>query len=116
VSRQITITRETIMQAIADVDHPEIAASLIDLGMVGDIDYSAGKNLISFTIVIPFMGIPAQIKQALAYNLYTALQPLGADVEFLLQEMTEEARQHFFAMAKRHWKDEDGAGCGPCGP
>lgn len=99
------ITTETIVQAVAGVEHPEIAMSLVDLGMVRDIAYDPDRNAASATLVIPFMGIPEVVRNYMLNGLYEAMKQAGVEtVEFDIAQMTDEERQAFFVKEQTHWK------------
>jgi len=58
------ITLQDVRQAILNVKHPAINASLIQLGMVKDIALK-GKNVTLAIVVVPFIGILERIKNQL---------------------------------------------------
>ncbi len=100
-----TITNDVIMEAVATVEHPEISMSLVDLGMVRDVDYDPKRNAARATLVIPFMGIPEVIRNILLQSLYDAMKSTGVDVvEFDIAEMSPEERQAFFVKEHSHWR------------
>jgi metal-sulfur cluster biosynthetic enzyme len=92
-----------ICQALAEVRHPEIASTLVDLGMLKDI-IAEGKK-VTFTLALPLMGIPTQVKDYLINSVHQALANLDAslEVEVNLAEMSPEERAKFFAMAQEGW-------------
>ncbi len=98
------ITLERIQEAIAKVEHPEIAATLVDLGMVRDVAYDPESNEARLTLVVPFFGIPEAVRNYLAYSLYQAVKEVGAELKIYLAEMTEEERQAFFQKERALWR------------
>ena len=92
-----------IRQALAEVRHPEIAHTLVDLGMLKDIIVEGEKVIV--TLVLPLMGIPTQVKNYLINNIRQALANLDAspEVDVKLAEMNPEERTKFFAMAQEGW-------------
>jgi metal-sulfur cluster biosynthetic enzyme len=92
-----------IRQALAEVRHPEIASTLVDLGMLKDIIFEGKK--VTFTLALPLMGIPTQVKDYLINSIHQALANLDAslEVEVNLAEMSPEERAKFFAMAQEGW-------------
>ena len=58
-------------------------------------------NQITLTIALPYLGIPASIKDYLITSLRWALGKLGGQLQ---AEINEEERQAFLAMAQEDWK------------
>ena len=96
------ISGEDIHQAIGQVMHPEISRTLVDLGMVKDI--ALKDDEVTLTLVLPFLGIPASIKDYLVNSLHQAVMKLGAKVEVRIAEMNQEERLAFLAMEQEGWK------------
>ena len=96
------ISKEDVHQAIGQVMHPEISCPLVDLGMVKDI--ALKDDEVTLTLVLPFLGIPASIKDYLLNSLHQAVIKLGAKVEIKIAEMNQEERLAFLAMEQKGWK------------
>ncbi len=96
------ISEEDIHQAIEQVMHPEINRSLVELGMVKDVSLKGDE--ITLTLVLPFLSIPASIKDYLMSSLRQAVMELGAKIEVRLAEMNQEERLAFLAMEQENWK------------
>ena len=96
------ISEEDVHRAIGQVMHPEISRSLVELGMVKDI--ALKDDEVSLTLVLPFLGIPASIKDYLVNSLRQAVMKLGAKVEIGIAEMNQEERLAFLAMKQEGWK------------
>jgi ATP-binding protein involved in chromosome partitioning len=94
---------QDIRQALAQVRHPEIANTLVELGMLNDITVEGNK--VTLTLVLPFMGIPIQIKDYLINSLCQALANVDAslEVEMNIAEMNEQERARFLKMAREGW-------------
>lgn len=106
------LTVETVEDAIADVTHPEINATLVDLGMVDDIHLEDGD--VTIDVAIPMAGIPDAIKQMLAQRLAAPLESMDAEVTIQFVLMDEETREQFFQMEEENWSGlEDEGGDGP---
>jgi ATP-binding protein involved in chromosome partitioning len=92
-----------IRQALAEVRHPEIASTLVDLGMLKDIIVENKK--VTLTLALPLMGIPTEVKDYLINSIHQALANLDASLEgdVKLAEMNPEERTKFLAMAKEGW-------------
>jgi metal-sulfur cluster biosynthetic enzyme len=99
------ITVETVEEAIDDVTHPEIDATLVDLGMIDGVEVDDGEATIE--IAIPMAGIPDAIKQLLARRVAEAVDPTGADVRIRFVLMDDETRERFFRMEQENWSGLD---------
>lgn len=105
--------RQALLSAISTVEHPEIAATLMDLGMIRQIEYHADEHAVSLVLLLPALGIPEQVRNYLVNSLYQVIQPFGLQFKVMLGAMDDEARAHFFAISKAAWKDAgECAGCG----
>jgi len=91
---------EDITQAIANVMHPSIDRSLMDLGMIRDIALTG--NTASLSLLLPFPGIP--ILSFLEKSLKESVIPLGVDLEIKIDQMNQEEIQNFLTMEKEAWK------------
>ena len=96
------ISEEDVRQAIGQVMHPEISRTLVDLGMVRDI--ALKDDEVTLTLVLPFLGIPASIKDYLVNSLRQAVMKLGTKAEIRIAEMNQEERLAFLAMEQEGWK------------
>ncbi len=103
------VTVEEIKAEIADVTHPEIDATLVELGMIDDI--RVGDD-ITIDVAIPMTGIPDQIKQMLAHSLADALDSVDLELTVQFVLMDDQARERFFEMEEDNWSglDEDDDG------
>lgn len=96
-------SEQDMRQALAQVRHPEIACTLVELGMLKDI--TVGSNKVTLTLVLPFMGIPIQVKDYLTDSLRQALANVDAslEVEMNMAEMSEKEHTKFLEMAREGW-------------
>ncbi|MBE9482098.1 MAG: DUF59 domain-containing protein [Chloroflexi bacterium] len=96
-------SEQDMRQALAQVRHPEIACTLVELGMLKDI--TVGSNKVTLTLVLPFMGIPIQVKDYLTDSLRQALANVetSLEVEMNMAEMSEKERTKFLEMAREGW-------------
>jgi metal-sulfur cluster biosynthetic enzyme len=94
-----SISKEAIQQAVAEVRHPEIDRSLVELGMIKDI--AVGDDKAILTMAVPFLGIP--IKDYLVHSVQEAVTKVGVEIEVKLTEMNQEERDAFMAMAQEGW-------------
>jgi len=96
------ISEEDVRQAIGQVMHPEISRSLVELGMVKDV--TLRDDEVSLSLVLPFLGIPASIKDYLVNSLRQAVMKLGVRAEIKIAEMNQEERLAFLAMEQEGWR------------
>jgi metal-sulfur cluster biosynthetic enzyme len=96
------ISEKDVRQAIGQVMHPEISLTLVELGMVKDV--TLRDDEVSLSLVLPFLGIPASIKDYLVNSLRQAVMKLGAKAEIKIAEMNQEERLAFLAMEQEGWR------------
>lgn len=105
--------RQALLDAISTVEHPEIAATLMALGMIRQIQYHEDEHAVSLVLLLPALSIPQQVRDYLLQSLYQVIQPFGLQFKVMLGEMDDEARAHFFQMSQAAWKA--GGECAGCG-
>jgi metal-sulfur cluster biosynthetic enzyme len=93
---------EAIIQAVHRVEHPEINCSLVDLGMVQDIQVSGDQ--VSLKLVLPFLGIPIAVRDYMVHSLQQAVAGFDAELEIQVTEMTPAERQRFLTLEQQNWK------------
>jgi metal-sulfur cluster biosynthetic enzyme len=97
--------KDAILEAINRVEHPEIAMSLLDLGMVRDIEYNPQDNGVVLTLVVPFFGIPQAVRDYMVNSLSKAIKDAGGELNNVnLAQMIEEERQAFFQKEHARWR------------
>lgn len=94
------ISEENVRKAMAQIKHPAIDRTLIDLGMVKDITIEGNK--VTVTLAVPFPGIP--IKDLLVNSVREPIEKLGAKVEVKLAVMNQRELKAFIAMENESWK------------
>jgi len=94
------MNEEEVKEIIGQVMHPEIDASLMELGMIKDIKLEGNK--VSLTMVFPFPGVP--IRDMLMESVKKPLEEQGLQVEINETVMTKEELQNFFKMEQEKWK------------
>jgi len=96
------ISEKDVQEALAQVTHPEIDRTLVELGMVKDI--VVGDDKVTLTLVLPFIGIP--IQDLLVAGLRNAIKELNSDVTIEVNQglMTQKERETFFAMVQEAWR------------
>ena len=90
---------EDVRKAVAQVKHPAINQSLINLGIVRDIAVEGGQ--VTITMAFPFPNIP--IQDMLIKSVTKPVENLGANVEVNVTVMTQEEQQKFFALEQEYW-------------
>lgn len=94
--------KEIVEKTLKEIDHPEIAKTLFELGMIEDIRFDDGK--VSFILKLPFREIP--IKEFLIEDIKNTLKEKVSDiiVETNLKEMSQEEKAKFVKMAREAWR------------
>ena len=92
----MTATVEQIIEALRPVEDPELHRSIIDLGMVRDVNVSA--NGVSLTVVLTVPGCP--LRNEIQNRVTTAVAPLaaGGNVSIDFGVMTDAERQNVRVM------------------
>ena len=99
------VTENSINEAIQQVEHPAIASSLVDLGMIRDVVYNSEDKTVSLTLVLPVLNIPQNVRDYMVNSLYQALKSVDAELTGVnLLQMTEEERQVFLALEQQNWR------------
>ncbi|MFZ2071119.1 MAG: iron-sulfur cluster assembly protein [Halobacteriota archaeon] len=95
-------SEEDIRQVVADIKHPAIDRTLVDLGVVKEIAVKGNKVLV--TMALPFPGIPAQVRDYLVNSVVEQIKKMDVEVEVELTIMNQEELQAFLAMEQESWK------------
>lgn len=99
------VTENSINEAIQQVEHPAIASSLVDLGMIRDIVYNSEDKTVSLTLVLPVLNIPQNVRDYMVNSLHQALKSVDVELTGVnLAQMTEEERQVFLALEQQNWR------------
>jgi metal-sulfur cluster biosynthetic enzyme len=99
------VTENSIHLAIQQVEHPAIASSLVDLGMIRDVIYTSEDNTVSLTLVLPVLTIPQNVRDYMVNSLYQALKSVHVELTGVnLVQMTEEERQVFLELEQQNWR------------
>ena len=93
------ISEEKVRNAVAQVRHPAIDRTLMELGILKDITVEGDKVII--TLAFPFPGIP--IRELLVESVREPVEEMGAKVEVKTTVMTTEELQAFLAMEQEAW-------------
>jgi len=93
-------SEEYIRREVANVMHPTINCSLVELGIVKNIEIKTGKVII--TMAFPFPNIP--IADYLVDSVKESIEEIDAAVEIETVVMTKEELQKFLALEKENWR------------
>jgi metal-sulfur cluster biosynthetic enzyme len=97
--------KDAILEAVNSVEHPAIAASLVDLGMVRDIEFQPEDQGVTLTLALPVLNIPENVRDYMVNSLYLAIQDAGGELKGVnLALMTDEGRQMFLQMEQENWR------------
>ena len=94
------ISQEQVRQVLAEIMHPAIDCTLVELGMIKDI--TIRNNMVGLILLLPFPNIP--IKDYLVNSVHEALMKLGVEVEIKIGQMNQKELQSFLAMEQKNWK------------
>ena len=94
------ISEEKVRNAVAQVKHPAIDRTLMELGILKDITVEG--DTVFVTLAFPFPGIP--IRELLIESVRKPVEKLGAKVEVKTTVMTAEELQAFLAMEQEAWR------------
>jgi metal-sulfur cluster biosynthetic enzyme len=97
-------TNQTILAAIEQVEHPAIAATLLDLGIISDTQISPDGK-VTLILALPFANIPDNIRNYMVSSLAAAAQAAGGElIEVKLTVMNEADVQNFLIKEQQHWR------------
>ncbi len=98
----VDFDKNEVEKVLRKIEHPEIAHTLFDLGMISDVKIEEDK--VSLTLKVPMLGIP--IKDYLIANIRDTLKKEyeDLDVEVKVKEMAEEEKAKFIHMAQERWR------------
>ena len=94
------ITEQDVRKEVAEVMHPAINCSLLELGIVKSIGIING--IIKITMALPFPNIP--IEDYLINSVKEAIEGLDADGEIETAIMTKDELQKFLDLEKENWR------------
>ncbi len=98
----VTITQEDIRHILEQIQHPEIAASLTDLGMI--LDHAIDGERVNVALALPAAKIPQAVEDAIIQSISKPLAEEGFKTNIQFFDMSEDGRRKFFALAKANWK------------
>ena len=92
-------SEENIQNMVAQVKHPAINDSLVNLGIVKNVSVEDGKVKLLFAF--PFPNIP--IGDQLIKSVTDVLAQQDIDTETEVVVMTQEERNRFLALEQQNW-------------
>lgn len=96
----MNISKENLIDAMSQVGHPSINFSLVELGILQDIDVN--DNTVSVTFVFPFPEIP--IADAIISSVKDPLKGMGYEFKYETRVMSEIEKARFLELETKGWK------------
>jgi len=96
------ITEEKVREAISEVEHPTIVNTLLDLGMIKNINIKG--NFVNVTLAFPFAGMA--IEKDIIKSLSNPIKKLGGKLEVKSITMTQDELKKYFALEIRNPKGD----------
>ena len=93
------MTTKDIISKISSVKHPAINYSLLELGIVKDVELN--DNIVTAVFAFPFPNIP--IADQLIKSISLPIEALGVDFKYLIVVMSEEEKAKFLQMETEAW-------------
>ena len=94
------ISEEDFRKAVAQVKHPAIDCTLMDLGIVKGITVKGDK--VAVTIAFPVPNIP--IRNIIINSVKEAIAKLGAKCQIKETLMSQQEREIFLDKEQKNWK------------
>ena len=98
----MSVSRDELMAALAPVEHPEIAVTLLDLGMI--FDAAVQGETANIAMALPMLGIPDAVRNALVESIRKPVEALGLKLNVQFFEMAPDVRDRFFELSRANWK------------
>ena len=95
-------TADAVEAAVESVTHPEIDATLVDLGMINGVELDGTDATI--TLALPMLNIPDQVKNILTGRLREAVEATGASATVEITVMSDAQRERFFELETENWE------------
>jgi ATP-binding protein involved in chromosome partitioning len=93
-------TEEQITAELNKIFHPAINLSLMELGILQDIDLWYDTVIVTF--VFPFPNIP--IADKLIQSIQNVVEKMGLQMQYIVRVMKTEEKEAFLRMEKEAWK------------
>lgn len=96
-------TNSGILEAFGKVEHPSIAATLLDLGILRNPEVTP-EGKVSLTLALPFPNIPDAIRDYMVNSLAKAAQSAGGELtKVSVTSMTQDEIQSFLVKEQQNW-------------
>lgn len=92
-------TREEVINEISKVKHPAIDYSLLELGIVRNVELHNESTNVTFAFPFPNIPIAGQLLNSVAQPI----QQLGLEFHYEIKVMTEEEKAKFMKMETEGW-------------
>ena len=96
------ISREDVLKALKNIEHPEIGETLINLGMI--IDAAVQDKTVKVAMALPVLSIPDEVRNLLVESIRKPIEELGLKIEVEYFLMTPVVRDNFMTAARAKWK------------
>lgn len=93
-------TKKEVLELISHVKHPAIDYSLIELGIIKDVNIN--ENTAEVIFAFPFPGIP--IANQLINSIYQPIVNAGVEFKYKIEIMNEIQKEKFMKMEVAGWK------------
>jgi metal-sulfur cluster biosynthetic enzyme len=94
------VTIKEVVDAMQEVEHPAIRMSLIDLGILRDIELIDNDVVVVFAF--PFPNIP--IADQLIHSIEKPINDLELNLQYQIRTMTPEEKALFLQLEANAWK------------
>ena len=94
------ISEQDVRKTVAEVKHPAIDCTLVDLGIVKDITIKGDKVVV--TIAFPVPNIP--IRDKIVNSVKEPVTKLGAECEIKETIMNQQEREAFLDKEQKNWR------------
>jgi len=94
------MNKDDILELLEDIPHPAINYSLVKLGILRDIQFSASK--VKAVFAFPFPKIP--IAEQLINSVSITLSNFDIEFEYEICIMNEVEKKQFLILEKEAWK------------
>jgi metal-sulfur cluster biosynthetic enzyme len=96
--------KDAILAAIGKVEHPAIATTLLDLGMLRDVLISP-EGQTNLALVLPFPSIPENVRNYMVNSLSAAVGSAGGElVKTNGALMNDVERRNFLTKEQQNWR------------
>ncbi len=93
-------TKQDVIDAISGVQHPAISNSLLNLGIIKEVELK--NNIANILFAFPFPNIP--IADQLVYSIYEPIKAIGLDFNYDIVDMSEQEKTKFMQLEAEGWK------------